>query len=52
MSRDDIVARLSELRKSYPHAFIEGEMKSANNRSETLELIEEAPAEKDPRPAD
>jgi len=52
MSRDDIVGRLAELRRSYPHAFIEGEMKSANNRSETVELIEEAPAEKDTRSED
>ena len=55
MSKQDIVARLAELRKSYPHAFIEGEIKNAKaieHREETVAVFEEVPAEKDPLPTD
>lgn len=37
MSRADIVARLADLQKKYPHAFIEGECKDVTARSELLE---------------
>lgn len=50
MSKQDIVARLAELRKSYPHAFIEGEISDATiieDREEPLAITEETPAEKD-----
>ena len=55
MSKQDIVARLAELRKSYPHAFIEGEIadaKAIEHREETVAVFEEVPAEKDPLPTD
>jgi hypothetical protein len=49
LSRDEIVGRLAELRRSYPHAFADREMKvikDVKNRETTMELIEETPAEK------
>jgi glutamate synthase domain-containing protein 2 len=36
MSRADIVARLSELQKKYPHAFIEGEFKDVTGTGSQL----------------
>ena len=50
MTKQDIAARLAELRKSYPHAFIEGEIADAKiieHREEPLAVIEETPAKKD-----
>lgn len=50
MTKQDIAARLAELRKSYPHAFIEGEIADAkviDHREEFVDVIEETPAEKD-----
>ena len=50
MTKQDIVARLAELRKSYPHAFIEGEIADAkviDHREEFVDVIEETSAEKD-----
>lgn len=50
MTKQDIAARLAELRKSYPHAFIEGEIADAkviDHREESVDIIEETPAEKD-----
>tara|TARA_R100001460_G_scaffold12301_2_gene28341 strand:- start:1578 stop:2165 length:588 start_codon:yes stop_codon:yes gene_type:complete len=55
MTKQDIVARLAELRKSYPHAFIEGEISDAKiieNREEPLAITEETSAEKDTLPTD
>ena len=55
MTKQDIVARLAELRKSYPHAFIEGEISDAKiiqGREETLAITEETLAEKDTLPTD
>lgn len=55
MSKQDIVARLAELRKSYPNAFIEGDIKNvtpSDDREETVELIETIPTEKESRPTD
>ena len=55
MTKQDIVARLAELRKSYPHAFIEGEISDAKiiqDREEPLEITEETSAEKDTLPTD
>ena len=55
MTKQDIVARLAELRKSYPHAFIEGEISDAKiiqDREEPLAITEETPAEKDTLPTD
>ena len=49
LSRDEIVGRLAELRRSYPHAFADREMKvikDVKNRETTMELIEETAAEK------
>tara|TARA_R100000315_G_scaffold36476_1_gene15198 strand:- start:98 stop:640 length:543 start_codon:yes stop_codon:yes gene_type:complete len=37
MSRADIVARLADLKKQYPHAFIEGEFKDVTARGKFLE---------------
>lgn len=51
LSRDEIVGRLNELRKSYPNAFVEGEykvLKDGKNRDGTMEVIEETLPEKDP----
>ena len=50
MTKQDIAARLAELRKSYPHAFIEGEIADAkviDHREESVDIIEETLAEKD-----
>ena len=55
MTKQDIVARLAELRKSYPHAFIEGEISDAKiiqDREEPLAIIEETSSEKDTLPTD
>jgi len=55
MTKQDIVARLAELRKSYPHAFIEGEISDAKiieDREEPLAITEETSAEKDTLPTD
>ena len=55
MSRDDIVARLAAIRKQYPNAFPEPEMKrveDAKDRTQSVELIEAEFTEKDPLPAD
>ena len=55
MSRDDIVARLAALRKQYPNAFPEPEMKrveDAKDRTITVDIIEAESTEKDPLPAD
>jgi len=55
MSRDDIVARLAALRKQYPNAFPEPEMKrvdDAKNREITVDIIEADFTEKEPLPAD
>jgi len=43
MSRADIVARLTELQKKYPHAFIEGEYKDVTGTGG--ELLEHNPSE-------
>jgi phage terminase small subunit len=54
MSRDDIVARLAALRKQYPNAFPEPEMKrveDAKNRAITVDIVEAEFTEKDPLPA-
>ena len=50
MTKQDIVSRLAELRKSYPHAFIEGDIADAkviDHREELVDIIEETSAEKD-----
>lgn len=50
LSREEIVGRLTELRKAYPNAFVEGEykvLKDGKNRDRTMEVIEEALPEKD-----
>ena len=55
MTKQDIVARLAELRKSYPHAFSEGEISDAKiieDREEPLAITEETSAEKDTLPTD
>ena len=55
MTKQDIVARLAELRKSYPHAFIEGEISDAKiiqDREEPLAITEETLAKKDTLPTD
>lgn len=55
MSKADIVARLAELRKSYPNAFIEGDIKNVtppDDREKTLDLIETTPTEKNTRSTD
>ena len=55
MTKQDIVARLAELRKSYPHAFIEGEISDAKiiqDREEPLAITEETSSEKDTLPTD
>ena len=55
LSREDIVARLAAIRKQYPNAFPEPEMKrveDATNRTKPVELIEAKFTEKDPLPAD
>mgnify|MGYP003132831851 FL=1 len=47
LSREEITARLAQLRKEYPQAFIEGqyaEVKNGDSRGELLEHIEEKPS--------
>lgn len=44
MSRADIVARLADLQRKYPHAFIEGECKDVTTRSQFLESSQEESA--------
>ena len=47
LSREEISARLAQLRQQYPQAFIEGEyteVKDADTRGELLEYVEEKPA--------
>ena len=54
MSREDIVARLSAIRKEYPNAFPDPEMKrveDAKDRAVTVDIVEAEFAEKDPLPA-
>jgi hypothetical protein len=55
LTKEDIAARLADLRKTYPHAFIEGEITDAkiiDHGEEPLAIIKETPTEKDPLPAD
>ena len=55
MTKQDIAARLAELRKAHPHAFIEGEIvdaKITDNREDTVAVVEKTPTEKDPLPTD
>ena len=55
MTKQDIVARLAELRKSYPHAVLEGEISDAKiiqDREEPLAITEETSSEKDTLPTD
>ena len=50
LSREEIINRLSELRKSYPHAFVEGEYKVAENAKDgetVMGSIEEKLPKKD-----
>ena len=47
LSREEISARLAQLRQQYPQAFIEGEyteVKDADTGGELLEYVEEKPA--------
>ena len=47
LSREEIAARLSELRKAHPAAFIEGEViEHAQTRTESLAVVQEESAEK------
>ena len=47
LSRDEIIARLAEIRKNHPAAFIEGEaIEHAQTRTEPMAIIQENPAEK------
>ena len=47
LSREEIIARLSEIRKNHPAAFIEGEaIEHAQTGTKPLELIQASPAEK------
>ena len=49
LSREEIVARLAEIRKHHPSAFIEGEaIEHAQTRTEPLAIIQESTAEKIP----
>jgi len=49
LSREEIAARLAEIRKSHPAAFIEGEaIEYAQTGTKPLELIQAKPAEKIP----
>jgi len=49
LSREEIAARLAEIRKSHPAAFIEGEViEYAQTGTKPLELIQAKPAEKIP----
>ena len=54
MSREDIVARLSAIRKEYPNAFPEPEMKrveDAKDRTVTMDIVEAEFIEEEPLPA-
>jgi phage terminase small subunit len=54
MSREDIAARLIAIRKQYPSAFPEPEMKrveDAKDRAVTVDIVEAEFTEKDPLPA-
>lgn len=47
LSREEIIARLSEIRKNHPAAFIEGEaIEHAQTGTKPLELTQASPAEK------
>ena len=47
LSREEIAARLAEIRKSHPAAFIEGEViEHAQTGTEPLAIVQEKPAEK------
>ena len=47
LSREEIIARLSEIRKNHPAAFIEGEaIEHAQTGTKPLELIQASPADK------
>ena len=47
LSREEIIARLSEIRKNHPAAFIEGEaIEHAQTGTESLAIIQADPAEK------
>lgn len=47
LSREEIIARLSEIRKNHPAAFIEGEaIEYAETGTEPMAIIQEKPAEK------
>ena len=47
LSREEIIARLAEIRKHHPAAFIEGEaIEHAQTRTEPMAIIQENPAEK------
>ena len=49
LSREEIVARLAEIRKSHPAAFIEGEViEHAPAGTKSLEVVQAIPAEKIP----
>lgn len=49
LSREEIIARLSEIRKNHPAAFIEGEaIEHAQTGTEPLAIIQANPAEKIP----
>lgn len=50
LSREEIIARLAEIRKNHPSAFIEGEViEHAETGAKPLEITETASAEKDAR---
>jgi phage terminase small subunit len=54
MSREDIVARLSAIRREYPNAFPEPEMKrveDAKDRTVTMDIVEAEFTEEEPLPA-
>ena len=53
LSREEIVARLDDLRKRHPHAFDNMKrVEDASDRTPAMELIEAEVTEKDPLPAD
>ena len=53
LSREEIVARLDDLRKRHPHAFDNMKrVEDASDRTPAMELIEAEATEKDPLPAD
>ena len=45
LSREEITARLSQLRQQYPQAFIEGEFKEVTDADTRGELLEHRPQE-------